>query len=173
MPKLIHFDHLAGGEISSLVEAEVAGIEIPKPKDTMTWAGDVHTSLAVDLSLPFPLTVPVAQYDVLLPGCSIEPYILVGQVGTMTAVEVRPGQPARIALDGHFFKFSHELRKACGEGSLISTIATGHRLDGTVPAYLRQVGPGDPVEGSPTLVSLKGVALDPVVSYLVDRSPSL
>lgn len=158
--------------MSSLVEAEVAGIDIPEPKDAMNWAGDVHTSVAVALSLPFPFTVPVAQYDVLLPGCSFEPYILAGQVGTTTAIEVRPGQPARVELDGHFFKFPHGLRKACSGDSLIGTLATGHPLDGTVPAYLRRAGPHDSVDGSPTLVLLKGDALTPVVSYLIDRSSS-
>lgn len=154
------------------MEAEVSEVETRESKDAMKWAGDVHTSVVVGLLLPFPFTVPVAQYDVLLPGCSVEPYILAGQVGTTTAVEVRPGQPARVDFDGHFLKDPPGLRKACSEGSLVGTLATGHRLDGYVSAYFRRTGPHDSVEGPPTLVSLRGNVLDSVVSYLVDRSSS-
>ena len=139
------------------MEAEVAEVETRESKDAMKWAGDVHTSVVVGL---------------LLPGCSVEPYILAGQVGTTTAVEVRPGQPARVDFDGHFLKDPPGLRKACSEGSLVGTLATGHRLDGYVSAYFRRTGPHDSVEGPPTLVSLRGNVLDSVVSYLVDRSSS-
>ncbi|KAJ6012712.1 hypothetical protein N7522_003067 [Penicillium canescens] len=102
-------------------------------------------AMAVDVLLeslidsPVALTVPALGFDILVPNCSPgDPYIRVASA-KMAEIEVHPGQPTPVGVDGLIQNLPDELTSTCpgGEGSPLDFLVSNYVQGLETTIYVR------------------------------------